>query len=153
MLCSHHSDWRFCDKSLFAHEYSLKRRGGCSAPRQNSSSHTTAAVGGTGIGLSSSKSIFDSQHIDKWGKYLNICYAFLLIYVKRIVIAKTEQILFLFFQQLLQQAIQTTPSIRPSQLQAQGGFFSGNILIIKATQYIAYILRLASNRVYILITF
>ena len=57
--------------------------------------------------------------------------------VKRIVIAKTEQILFLFFQQLLQQAIQTTPSIRPSQLQAQGGFFSGNILIIKATLYIA----------------
>ena len=44
------------------------------------------------------------------------------------VVATTKPILFSFFQQLLQQAIQTTPSIRPSQQQAQGGFFSGNIL-------------------------
>ena len=97
MLCSHHSDWRFCDKSLFAHEYSLKRRGGCSAPRQNSSSHTTAAVGGTGIGLSSSKSIFDSQHIDKWGKYLNIYYAFLLIYIRALLLQKLNKYYFYFF--------------------------------------------------------
>ena len=53
------------------------------------------------------------------------------------VVATTKPILFSFFQQLLQQAIQTTPSIRPSQLQAQGGFFSGNIVIFKATQFIA----------------
>ena len=69
------------------------------------------------------------------------------------VVATTKPIFFSFFQQLLQQAIQTTPSIRPSQLQAQGGFFSGNIFISKATQYIAYILRLSSNKAYILITF
>ena len=137
MLCSHNSDWRFCDKSLFPHEYSLKRRGCCSAPRQNSSSHATAAVGRIGIGLSSSKSIFDSQHTDKWGKYQNDVYEFVLIYIKRMVVATTKPILFSFFQQLLQQAIQTTPSIRPSQLQAQGGFFSGNIVIFKATQFIA----------------
>ena len=136
MLCSHNSDWRFCDKSLFPHEYSLKRRGCCSAPRQNSSSHATAAVGRIGIGLSSSKSIFDSQHTDKWGKYQNDVYEFVLIYI-RMVVATTKPILFSFFQQLLQQAIQTTPSIRPSQLQAQGGFFSGNIVIFKATQFIA----------------
>ena len=100
MLCSHNSDWRFCDKSLFPHEYSLKRRGCCSAPRQNSSSHATAAVGRIGIGLSSSKSIFDSQHTDKWGKYQNDVYEFVLIYIqkrKEWLLQQLNQSYFLFF--------------------------------------------------------
>ena len=70
------------------------------------------------------------------------------------VVATTKPILFSFFQQLLQQAIQTTPSIRPSQLQAQGGFFSGNIFYLQGDAiYRIVILRLVSNKAYILITF